>query len=84
MEFFIENPGFHYIAVKILANLDIQSLYDCREVNPSWKHFIDESRSLWQQVLKAKDHEGNTALHVLTMSLIGVEDDSHPFVNMEL
>ena len=41
----MENPGLCHIGEKILTNLDFKTQLDCRLVQTSWKHVIDEKAS---------------------------------------
>ena len=45
MELFMGNPGLRHIGEKILTNLDFKTELDCRLVQKSWKHIIDEKAS---------------------------------------
>ena len=45
MDLFMENPGLCHIGEKILANLDFKTQLNCRMVQKSWKHIIDEKAS---------------------------------------
>ena len=45
MNLFMENPGLCHIGEKILTNLDFKTQLDCRLVQKSWRHIIDEKAS---------------------------------------
>ena len=45
MDLFMENPGLCHIGEKILTNLDFKTQLDCRLVQKSWRHIIDEKAS---------------------------------------
>ena len=57
---FIENPGFHHIALEIFKNLDPKSLGNCRQVSKDWMELIDtdSSKFWWKfQLDKCEDIE---------------------------
>ena len=51
MEIFIENMGLSHIADNIFANLDVQSLLNCRSVNSNWKYYIDTTKYFWKNFI---------------------------------
>ena len=51
MEIFIENMGLSHIADNIFANLDVQSLLNCRSVNSTWKAYIDTTKYFWKNFI---------------------------------
>ena len=43
---------FPHIFQQILDELDLKSLTDCRLVEKSWLHFVDNSKSNWIRMIK--------------------------------
>ena len=44
---FINNPGYHHVAEKMLLSLDFKNLLKCRLVNSTWKNFLDMNPTFW-------------------------------------
>ena len=44
--------GFHHITLIIFDNLDVESIFRCREVNTTWAKKIDEDKLLWKRQLE--------------------------------
>ena len=49
-----KNPGLHHIAEDIFKILKKKSLMNCRLVNKSWKHMLDQSM-FWLKMLEAEN-----------------------------
>ena len=52
MEKLLKNPGFCHLAVKILQNVDFDTLTRCRLVSTVWMDFIDVFLFWWRQKLR--------------------------------
>ena len=54
MEILFENEGLNFIGIKILKNLDPESLMNARLVAKPWKDLIDTTRELSRNRLQIK------------------------------
>ena len=79
---------FPHVVEQIFEQLDDKSLVKCREVEKSWKKFIDERNYPWIRIVKIPTvlRYGCTYLHLATQTgqtkifrfIIGEEDDKNP------